>query len=504
MGDLLARLNPPIQRALAETELSPSDMASIEIVGGGSRVGCVKRTLAKVLGLDVSATNNGLSTTLNADEAIARGAALQSAILSPRFKVLPYEIVECNPFPVKVAWDGEVEEEGGTNSVVMFDRASNFSVVRRVTLRRSGEFVVNASYDDTAANFEFPEGVSKDIVTFKIKAPKGNENKIRVNVKQDIHGTILLSSAQMVEEVIEEEKDEEMKEGEATAAKEGEEAKKEQEEVKPEKEKKKKIKKTNLEFTESRQLEWTKAEMDAYFEKEVSMSNIDRVVKETADMRNELESYVYDMRDKIISESQLAPYGTDSEKSAFSTALETTENWLYEEGFDAKKSVYAEKLGDLKKFGDPLVMRQKESQARPGAMSVLQRTVEKYQNWVNTSMNDEQYAHITDDEWTKAREVCDSTSSWMYDAMDKQGSLSPSDNPAVTVAEINAKSNEITKTISPIMHEPKPKPKVEEKPEEKAAENSEEKPAEGGSEPMDTDEKPAEGEAKPEAMDTTQ
>merc|ERR1712154_231746 len=102
-------------------------------------------------------------------------------------------------------------EDDGTNSVVMFDRGSNFGVVRRVTLRRSGEFTVNVAYDDTADNFEFPAGVAKDIVGFKIKAPEANENKIRVNVKQDIHGTILLSSAQMVEEVIEEEKDEEMK-----------------------------------------------------------------------------------------------------------------------------------------------------------------------------------------------------------------------------------------------------------------------------------------------------
>merc|ERR1712038_1532912 len=134
-ADLLARLNPPIQRALAETELTTADLASIEIVGGGSRVGCVKRTLAKILGLDTNATNNGLSTTLNADEAIARGAALQSAILSPRFKVLPYEIIECTPFPVRISWDGDAPSEKGievdgnvegsdmpTNSVVMFDR----------------------------------------------------------------------------------------------------------------------------------------------------------------------------------------------------------------------------------------------------------------------------------------------------------------------------------------------------------------------------------------------
>lgn len=500
-AEFLARLNPPIQRALAETELSASDMASIEIVGGGSRVGCVKRTLAKILGLDASATNNGLSTTLNADEAVARGAALQSAILSPRFKVLPYEIIECTPFPIKVAWDGEVEEEGGTNSVVMFDRGSNFSVVRRVTLRRSGEFVVNASYDDTASNFEFPEGVDKDIVTFKIKAPEGNDNKIRVNVKQDLNGTILLSSVQMVEDVVEEEKDEEMKEeGDAKEgdAKEGE-AKKEEKET----EKKKKIKKTNLEFTESRQLEWTKAELDSYNEKEVSMSNIDRIVKETADMRNELESYVYGMRDKISSERDLSPYATDEEKKAFTACLETTENWLYEEGFDAKKSVYSEKLGELRKLGDPLEMRQRESEARPKAMNVLQRTIEKYQNWVNTSAADEQYAHITDEEWTKAREVCDSASNWMYETMDKQGSLGLCDNPAATAAEINTKSNEITKVVSPIMHKPKPKPKVEEKTEEKPAED---KATEEKAEPMDTDgEVPTTTDKdKPEPMDTAE
>lgn len=501
-ADLLARLSAPIERALAETELTPKDLASIEIVGGGSRVGCVKRALAKILGLDESATNNGLSTTLNADEAIARGAALQSAILSPRFKVLPYEIIECTPYPINISWEGEAEE-GGTDSVVMFNRGSNFSVVRRVTLRRSGEFVVNASYDETASNFEFPEGVSKEIATFKIKAPVGNENKIRVNIKQDIHGTILMSSAQMVEEVIEEEKDAEMKDAEAKEGETTNEGDKKEGEEPKEAEKKKKIKKTNLEFSEIRPLVWTKTEMDSFNEKEVAMSNIDRVVKETADMRNELESYVYDMRDKIITDSQLAPYGTEEEKQAFSSALETTENWLYEEGFDAKKSVYAEKLNGLKKFGDPLQMRQSEAQDRPGAMNVLQRTVEKYQSWVNTSVADEQYSHITEEEWTKAREVCDSVTNWMYTAMDKQGSLSPCQDPVVTVAEINGKSNEITKAISPIMHKPKPKPKVEEK---ETEEKTEEKPAEDKTEPMDTspDETPAPEGGKPEPMDTAE
>lgn len=433
---------------------------------------------------------------MNADEAISRGAALQSAILSPRFKVLPYEIVEAQPYPVKISWEGEdpapAEGEEAVNSVIMFDRNSNFNIVRRVSLRRPGEIVVNASYDEKADSFGFPSGASKDIVQFKIKAPEGNTNKIRVNVKQDINGSILLSSAQMMEEIIEEEPAEAKKE--EAEAKEGEEVKKEEEKV----EKKKKTKKTFLEFFQTRPLDWTKAELDAAFEKEVAMANVDRVFKETADMRNELESYIYDMRDKIISESHLKSFATDEERSTFSDSLEKTENWLYEDGFDAVKKVYAEKLAALKVLGTPIEMRQSESKSRPNAIAVLQRTVEKFQSWLNTSTGDEQYSHITEEEFKKCHESCDASSSWMYDMMDKQGSVAANQDPVVTTAEINAKTNELTKVISPIMHKPKPKPKPEEKKE------PEEKPAEAA-EPMETDEaakKPAE-ETEPMETEST-
>jgi heat shock protein 4 len=232
----------------------------VEIVGGGTRVGCVKRTLAGILGLDMKATNNGLSTTMNADEAVARGAALQSAILSPRFKVLPYEIIEYQPFPIKISWDADEDAEGievegqaegnpmPTNSVIMFERGSNFPCVRRVTLRRDGDFKVSATYDESAANFQFPESSSKDIASLNIKAPSGAENKIRVNVKLDINGCVTLSSAQLVEEVVEEET-----EGKEMDTAEGESKKEDKKE-----EKKKKVKKTNLEFSISRPMELTK------------------------------------------------------------------------------------------------------------------------------------------------------------------------------------------------------------------------------------------------------
>ena len=456
VASLLARLSKPITSALEESKLTAADLASIEIVGGSTRVGCVKRAISEFLG---GAT---LSTTMNADEAVARGAALQSAILSPRFKVLPYEIQESQPYPIKLSWD-EVEAVGDdglpTNSVVMFDRGLNFPIVRRVTLKRAGAFDVKCTYDAAATGFGHRDDVSKDICTFKIIAPPGDLKKVRVNVKQDIHGIITLSSGQMVEEI-----DDEV----LPDATEGE-------------EKKKKIKKTLLEFTTSRPLDWTKAEIEKAFEAEVAMSNVDRVVSETSDQRNELESYIYSMRDKIISDSGLAPYSTEEEKSTFSASLENTENWLYEDGFDATKSVYAEKLGELKRIGDPIEKREVETSARPGAVSTLQRKVEMYTQWLNESVGKEEYAHITDEERQKCHAKCDEISSWMYDVLDKQGSLAVNVNPVVTVAEINAKAKELTDTCSPIRHKSAPKPKKEE---EKAPEAPE---AKAGGEPMEAE-----------------
>jgi len=402
---------------------------------------------------------------------------------------LPYEIEEAQPYPIKVEWDGEtqtgveVEEDadGAANSVIMFNRGLNFPIVRRVTLRREGEFAVTAAYDGTAASYGLPAGSPNEIATFTIKAPPGEEKKVRVNVKEDIHGIIHLSSAQMVEEV---EEDEEMKEGDAEA-KEGEEPAK-----------KKKMKKTFLEYTVSRPLDWTKQEIEKAYEREVEMSNQDRIIRETSDKRNELESYIYEMRDKIISESPLAMYATEKEKASFSQELETAENWLYEDGFDATKKVYAEKLDSLKQLGSPIQRRAAEAAARPNAVTRLQQNVEQYKKWLNESQADEKFAHITDEERQKAIEKCDEISTWMYDMLDKQGYLPTNADPACTVADIQAKTTELNNVVSPIMHKPAPKPPKVEEP------KTEEKPAEEGKPDADGDKaEPMETEEAAEPMD---
>ena len=74
---LIAKLEAPVLKCLEEAGLQRGDISEVEIVGGTTRVNVVKRRLGEVLGLDPHAMNFGLKTTMNSDEAVARGGALQ-------------------------------------------------------------------------------------------------------------------------------------------------------------------------------------------------------------------------------------------------------------------------------------------------------------------------------------------------------------------------------------------------------------------------------------------
>lgn len=80
------------------------DIYSVEIVGGSSRIPAIKNLVQEIFGKEPS-------TTLNADEAVARGCALQCAILSPTFRVRDFSIVDTQPYPITLCWQGGTESD---------------------------------------------------------------------------------------------------------------------------------------------------------------------------------------------------------------------------------------------------------------------------------------------------------------------------------------------------------------------------------------------------------
>lgn len=95
------------------------------------------------------------------------------------------------------------------------------------------------------------------------------------------------------------------------------------------------------------------------------MSLADRQEKERADARNALEEYVYELRGKLSSEDELAPYVLDNDRESLIKQLDEMENWLYEEGEDCSRQVYQDKLTELKSKGEPIQNRRVESEVRP-------------------------------------------------------------------------------------------------------------------------------------------
>lgn len=64
---------------MSNANLGPEAVASVEVIGGSSRVPSVLKTLADFFGKEPS-------RTLNAKEVVSRGCALQCAMLSPIFR----------------------------------------------------------------------------------------------------------------------------------------------------------------------------------------------------------------------------------------------------------------------------------------------------------------------------------------------------------------------------------------------------------------------------------
>lgn len=67
---MIERIMVPLMAALEQAQVRLQDISSVEIVGGATRIPAVKAQISKFFKRDVS-------TTLNADEAVARGCALQ-------------------------------------------------------------------------------------------------------------------------------------------------------------------------------------------------------------------------------------------------------------------------------------------------------------------------------------------------------------------------------------------------------------------------------------------
>uniref|UniRef100_A0A8C4K3V8 Heat shock 70 kDa protein 4L n=1 Tax=Dromaius novaehollandiae TaxID=8790 RepID=A0A8C4K3V8_DRONO len=466
---LLSRVEPPLRAAMDQRE----DIYSIEIVGGATRIPAVKEQISNFFCKEIS-------TTLNADEAVARGCALQCAILSPAFKVREFSITDVVPYSITLRWKSSYEEGTGECEVFSKNHAAPFSKV--ITFHKKEPFDLEAYYTHPH-EVPYPDSrIGRFTIQNVVPQHDGDNSKVKVKVRVNIHGLFSVANASVIEKQnIDGDHSDTPMDTESSSKNQGKDdelvcklvniytpcnsEKNEETENTASGDKqdhpnqpkaKAKVKSIDLPIQASLYRQLGQDLINCYIENEGKMMMQDKLEKERNDAKNAVEEYVYDFRDKLC--GVFEKFITEEDSHKLTLMLEDTENWLYEDGEDQPKQVYMDKLQELRKFGQPIQERYMEHEERPKALNELGKKIQLLMKAVEAYKNkDEKYDHLDPAEMEKVEKYVSEAMNWLNSKMNAQNKLSLTQDPVVKVAEMLAKSKELDSFCNPIVYKPKPK-----------------------------------------------
>ncbi|XP_034825268.1 97 kDa heat shock protein isoform X1 [Maniola hyperantus] len=491
-ADTFNRIERTLRGILHNAKLRPEDISSVEIVGGSTRIPAVKSLIENVFGKTAS-------TTLNQDEAVSRGCALQCAMLSPAVRVREFNVTDVQPYAVRLAWDAARGEDGDMEVFPAFHPAP-FS--KMLTFYRKEPFSVSAYYTD---QIPYPDNfIGQWHIRDVQPTADGESQKVKLKVRVNIHGIITVASASLVEKKQDASQNESVEMENSNEAQGPQEAPMETNGGAPEqqngpdnpevreddttepqhrqswtqrvgqwfsgdddkkdksKDKSKKVLVKTIELPiEARTHGFSQHELNAYLEQEGKMQAQDRQEKERADARNALEEYVYELRGKLSEGEALHEFVADEQRGRLVGQLDSLEQWLYDEGEDQNRQVYSEKLGELRTEGEPIKQRRLEFELRPGALEDFAHAIQLTNKAVDLYRSgDAKYAHLSEADIGKVVESSKSALAWLDGARQALSVAPRHQPPPHTTHQIRQERQNFESTVNPILNKPKPKEKT--------------------------------------------
>ena len=177
---LLEKCKIPVEKALADAKLSKSQIDQVILVGGSTRIPAVRNLLNDLIG-------KPLNQTVNPDEVVAMGAAVQAGIIAGEIT----DLILLDVTPLSLG----VETMGGLMTTIINRNAS-------IPVKQSEVFSTGADFQDTVeihvlqGERSFAKD-NKSLGIFKLKgipsAPKGIP-KISVTFQLDVNGLLSVSA----------------------------------------------------------------------------------------------------------------------------------------------------------------------------------------------------------------------------------------------------------------------------------------------------------------------
>ncbi|OCF36427.1 hypoxia up-regulated 1 [Kwoniella heveanensis BCC8398] len=488
----------PITSALSSANLTLSEINSVILFGGNTRVPLVQSALKSALG----GTDDKIAQNVNTDEAAVLGAAYYGAALSRTFKMKNLNVTERSVWDVTMG-DEVIFPSGtrlGEKKVLTFPADKVASAGLQLEFAQS----THTSPSQSVSKAESQVAQSKPILAVNvldIQSALSNFTApspvVQVTMRLDPRGYLSVANAVLTTNALDTEKEGGMagalkglfgngKKDKDASGEEEDEA--EGDAVDSKKEKTAKPPKVALKFREKHVgiRPMTSEEKRTTQARLTSIAAFESAKFAREEARNLLEGYLYRLSGLLSDDAEnkaLHEFATEQEKKTLRKSVDETMEWLGEEAERADEKTLRQKRADLEALEAPVIFRFSEYQVRGKSIEDFQQAmfasrsflVEARANYTAalkaaesaTPENPVAPPKYTEEELKNVEDMMKDNEVWMDRLMQDQVKIDASGDktkdPVITSKELDERGKRLQTTVLRLMSKkaprrPKPNP----------------------------------------------
>ncbi|AEE83781.1 heat shock protein 70 (Hsp 70) family protein [Arabidopsis thaliana] len=491
--DLWERSLTPLKDVLKHSGLKIDDISAVELIGGATRVPKLQSTIQEFIG------KQQLDKHLDADEAIVLGSALHAANLSDGIKLKRrLGIVDGSPYGFLVELEGPNVKKDESTKQQLVPR------MKKLPSKMFRSFVLDKDFDVSLAYESegiLPPGTTSPVFAqYSVSgladaSEKYSSRNLSAPIKANLHfslsrsGILSLDRGDAVIEITEwvdvpkknvtidsntttstgnatDENSQENKEDLQTDAENSTASNTTAEEpavasLGTEKKLKKRTFRIPLKVVEKTVGPGAPFSKESLAEAKIKLEALDKKDRErrrTAELKNNLESYIYATKEKLET-PEFEKISTQEERKAFVEKLDEVQDWLYMDGEDANATEFEKRLDSLKAIGSPISFRSEELTARPVAIEYARKYLTELKEIIKEWETNKTW--LPKEKIDEVSKEAEKVKSWLDKNVAEQEKTSLWSKPVFTSTEVYAKVFTLQDKVTKVNKIPKPKPKIE-------------------------------------------